>query len=219
MKIFPVSQMKDLRSKVASGKRGTWLMILMLSLMAIFSGCVIHPHFEPVGYGGPQQQEGEMVFLQAYYIAGGKYGIHYVRHRNFLGEVSNPPDGMRDGTRSFDDFVFRMGPGLAGRNTVSFESKNFPGYYLRHQNFRIKLHRMDGSELFRKDASFLVVPGLGNPSWNSLESYNFPGYFLRHQNFHLYIARGSTDLFRKDATFRILRGVEKELEMMDRIGR
>jgi hypothetical protein len=127
------------------------------------------------------------------------YPNHYVRHRNYLGEIT-PVSSQLDS----DDASFNMVNGLAGNNTVSFESKNYPGHYLRHQGFRIKLHRPDGSDLFRHDASFRVMQGLGNPAWSSFESVNYPGYFLRHRNFQLYIERGEGDLFRKDCTFRIV---------------
>lgn len=39
---------------------------------------------------------------------------------------------------------------------AAFESSNFPGYYLRLQGYQIKLHPIDGSNLFKKDASFYV---------------------------------------------------------------
>jgi hypothetical protein len=102
-----------------------------------------------------------------------------------------------------DDSSFRIVKGLAGVDTISFESRNYPGHYLRHQGFRIKLHRPDGSELFRNDASFRVVKGLADTSWRSFESVNYPGYFLRHRNFQLYIEQGDGDLFRKDCTFKV----------------
>ena len=126
------------------------------------------------------------------------YPDHYVRHRNYLGEITIVSSQL-----DFDDSSFRLVGGLAGGGTVSFESKNYPGHYLRHQGFRIKLHRPDGSDLFRNDASFRVMQGLADPSWSSFESVNYPGYFLRHRNFQLYIERGEGDLFRKDCTFRM----------------
>jgi len=125
------------------------------------------------------------------------YRDHFIRHRNFLGEIT-PISSQLDR----DDSTFRMVRGLYGGNTVSFESKNYPGYYLRHQEFRIKLHRPDGSDLFRQDASFMVVPGLADLSGKSFESVNYPGHYIRHRNFHLYLEGGNDDLFRKDCTFR-----------------
>jgi hypothetical protein len=140
----------------------------------------------------PPAPAGGFVSLQSY-----NYRNFYVRHRNYLGEITAVNSGL-----DVADSSFRMVPGLAGGNTVSFESRNYPGHYLRHQGFRIKLHRPDGSDLFRKDASFRVVPGLADPSWKSFESVNYPGYHLRHRNFQLFIEQGSGDLYRQDCTFR-----------------
>jgi hypothetical protein len=140
-----------------------------------------------------QAAAGDFVSLQSF-----NYPDHYVRHRNYLGEITTVKSRL-----DIADSSFKMVQGLAGGNTVSFESKNYPGHYLRHQGFRIKLHRMDGSALFRKDASFRVVQGLADRSWKSFESVNYPGYFLRHRNYHLYIERGEGDLFRKDCTFKM----------------
>jgi hypothetical protein len=92
--------------------------------------------------------------------------------------------------------------GLADSRYVSFESLNYPGHYLRHQDFRLKLQKFDGSQLFRQDATFMMVPGLADGSWSSFESVNYPGHYIRHRNFHLYLEKGTDDLFRKDATFR-----------------
>jgi hypothetical protein len=127
------------------------------------------------------------------------YPDHFIRHRNYLGEITPVASDLDRA-----DASFRMVPGLAGGDSVSFESKNYPGHYLRHQDFRIKLHPADSSSLFRNDASFRVKPGLANASWGSFESVNYPGYHLRHRNYHLYIEQGDGDLYRKDCTFKVL---------------
>lgn len=121
----------------------------------------------------------------------------FIRHRNFLGEITRITSDL-----DRKDASFRIVPGLANRNLISFESVNYPGYYLRHQGFRIVLSPRTNNELFRNDATFRRVPGLANRSMASFESYNYPGYYIRHRNFHLFLERGNTDLFRKDATFR-----------------
>jgi hypothetical protein len=87
---------------------------------------------------------------------------------------------------------------------VSIESVNYPGYYLRHQNFRVQLHKSDGSQLFKDDATFKIKPGLADAAWVSLESANYPGHYLRHRNFHLYLEQGADDLFKKDSTFKFI---------------
>jgi hypothetical protein len=103
-------------------------------------------------------------------IIGGTFGLaasfesfnvrkHYMRHRNWLGAltpVSNQPDS--------EDVAFFVRPSLSGEaRAVSFESVSFPHHFLRHQSYRIKLHRDDGADLYRKDATFTVRPNIGAP--------------------------------------------------------
>ena len=48
--------------------------------------------------------------------------------------------------------------GLSGiASTISFESKSKPGYFLRQQFFRMKLHLSENSTLFAEDPSFMVL--------------------------------------------------------------
>jgi hypothetical protein len=167
--------------------------------------------FEPVQYADEVQQPmGQMVVIQGR-DARGFY--LYLRHRNFsIESVKN----FRP--NEFEDMVFMMRPGLAGAGTVSFESINVPSHYLRHQNYRIKLHRIDGSDLFRMDASFRITPGLADSSQDSLESVNFPGYFLHMRNNAYFIDRGDSPEFRKQCTFKILsKGIEEELKAARRL--
>ena len=68
----------------------------------------------------------------------------------------------------------------------------------------MKLHKNDGSLLFRQDASFLFNGGNdseGNTGF-SLESINNPGHFVRHSNFELFLAASDgSDLFNRDASW------------------
>ncbi|MEH2239923.1 AbfB domain-containing protein [Nostoc sp.] len=124
----------------------------------------------------------------------------YIRHRNFLGEISSISSSLDRA-----DARFRVRSGLASSNCVSFESSNFPGYYLRHQNFRIRLAINDNTDLFRNDATFCIEPGLASLTNVSFRSYNFPTYYIRHKNFELYIDPYSTNsLFLNDATFTLV---------------
>jgi hypothetical protein len=82
---------------------------------------------------------------------------------------------------------------------------NYPGHFLRHQDFRLQLSHDDGSDssLFRQDASFYESPGLAAGSGMSFESVNYPGRFIRHRDFHLWVElNDGSDLFRQDASFR-----------------
>ena len=50
---------------------------------------------------------------------------------------------------------FKLVPGLCGvKGSISFESIKYPGNFLRHQNYIVKLHNEDSSDLYKNDASF-----------------------------------------------------------------
>ncbi len=138
----------------------------------------------------------------------------FIRHKNFLGELE-PISSNLD--RLDATFIFH--PGLAftggGGGTASWESRNFPGHWLRHQNFRLVLNKRppDGSpelELFDKDATFFIVDGLANNSGRnkSFRSVNFNNRMLRHRDFHVFLDEvdPSRDIDRKDATFEVRDG-------------
>ena len=94
-------------------------------------------------------------------------------------------------------------PGLDGRKTtVSLQSTTHDNTYWRHQNFLVYAQDFDGSQMFRKDASFRIVACLADEGAYSFESVNYPGYFLRHQGFVLKLhLNDGTELFRLDSTF------------------
>jgi len=118
----------------------------------------------------------------------------FIRHLNFRGRTDPNVNNLADSQ-------FRIVPGLAGTGTVSLESANFPGYYLRHKNYEMWLEQNDGSTLFKNDASFYRRAGQADSAAVSFESYNFPGRYLRHYEHLLYIQPLSTALDRADATY------------------
>lgn len=134
----------------------------------------------------------------------------FIRHFNFLGELTSISTDLDK-----QDATFKVAPTMIDigwplpSNLVTFESANYPGYYLRHQDWRIKLQPNDNSNLFEYDATFKIVPGLyaGEPggfaiNGNSFESINYPGYYLRHRDFHLWVEpNDNSEQFKKDATF------------------
>ncbi|MEU4407935.1 family 43 glycosylhydrolase [Streptosporangium sp. NPDC023963] len=100
------------------------------------------------------------------------------------------------------DSQFKVVTGLSGSGTVSLESTNFPGYYLRHRNHEAWVERNDGSALFRADASFTRRTGLTGSGTVSLESVNFPGYYLRHRAGQVWVEQNDgTTAFRGNASF------------------
>nr|WTA71020.1 AbfB domain-containing protein [Micromonospora sp. NBC_00855] len=76
------------------------------------------------------------------------------------------------------------------RGRQSFESVNFPGQYLRHQNSRVRNSPDDGSALLRADATWCARTGLTGTGV-SLESYNFRGRYLRHYNAEVWLSNGA----------------------------
>jgi hypothetical protein len=77
--------------------------------------------------------------------------------------------------------------GLANSSCVSFESRNTPGSFLRHQNFQLFMHANNGTSLFASDATFCPQAGM-NGQGNSFASSNFPSRFIRHFSNNVYIA-------------------------------
>jgi hypothetical protein len=100
------------------------------------------------------------------------------------------------------DSGFRAVPGLADPTGISFESVNYPGYYIRHSNFELVLNQRVNTSLFNDDATFYQVSGLANPNYASFRSRNFPNLYIRHRNSLLYLEFEANALFRADATFR-----------------
>ncbi|MDX8036646.1 family 43 glycosylhydrolase [Lentzea sp. BCCO 10_0856] len=99
------------------------------------------------------------------------------------------------------DSQFKLVTGLTGSGTVSLESTNFPGYFLRHRNLELWVERNDGGTQFRDDASFSQRPGLAASAAVSFESINRPGSYVRHSNGLLNLQAVTDAQGRADATF------------------
>ncbi|GAA1653188.1 family 43 glycosylhydrolase [Catellatospora bangladeshensis] len=118
----------------------------------------------------------------------------YIRHWEYRAK-------LEPNVTNLADSQFRIVPGLTGSGTVSLESANFPGYYLRHKNFELWVERSDGSTLFRNDATFYQRAGLAG-SGISLESVNFAGRYVRHSGGLLYVQAVTSSAY-GDATFQL----------------
>ncbi|MGN9845596.1 family 43 glycosylhydrolase [Nonomuraea sp. H19] len=130
------------------------------------------------------------VRLMSYDLAG-----QAVRHWDYRVRVEGNVSPLADSQ-------FRLVTGLSGSGTVSLESTNFPGYFLRHRNFEAWVAQRDGTSLFNADASFHRRSGLAGSGTVSLESANFPGYFLRHRAGQVWVEQNDgTSAFRSSASF------------------
>jgi hypothetical protein len=109
----------------------------------------------------------------------------YIRHQNNNAVTSVITSGSSAVDKSDASWIVRRG--LASSSCVSFESRNFPGDFLRHSNFQLFRQPNDGSALFRSDATFCPQAGKSGTG-TSFASLNFPTRFLRHFNNTVYIA-------------------------------
>lgn len=75
-------------------------------------------------------QPGDVRALESYNMQG-----NYIRHYNYQARID-------ENVSPVEDSKFRIVPGLADTSAISFESVNFPGYYLRHKNDLIYLEKM-----------------------------------------------------------------------------
>jgi hypothetical protein len=122
----------------------------------------------------------------------------YVRHKNSQAVLDKV--GFNDGLAR-KDATFRMRFGLAGK-CISLESLNFPGQYLRHQNFFLVLSKDDNTPLFKNDASFCTKNQLPLDAQTTFESVNKPGFFVRNFGGVLKIApREDNPAFRTSTLF------------------
>lgn len=125
---------------------------------------------------------------------------NWVRHRNGLCLIDKIAE---NDALAQKDASFNRVAGLSGDpNTVSFESVNYPGYYLRHENGRLKLAKNTGDKGFRADATFREVEAINGKAGKSYESVNFKGYYIRHKNSEVWVEKSDgSALFKNDATF------------------
>lgn len=127
------------------------------------------------------------------------YPGQYIQHKIHY-EAYISANGILPG-----DNVFKVVPGLADSSCISLESINFPGQYLKVENFRIVLKPVDGSNDFNENATFRKVPGLADQSLISLESYAYPNKYIRHRNYVLEVGEIYSDTDKADATYKELK--------------
>jgi hypothetical protein len=85
------------------------------------------------------------------------YPGNYLRHQNARLKLNNSDDdGSRYKTLK-EDATFKIVPGLADLNAVSFESVNYPGTFIRHRKGDLYVEADDGGSSFKEDATFRIV--------------------------------------------------------------
>ena len=95
-------------------------------------------------------------------------------------------------------------PSAPGK-AVMLESTNFPGMFVRHQNWQGLLTKLS-SDLDYKDATFTLDSGLSGGRTVSLQSAEYPGYYLRHKNFVVVLEKNDgSQQFAKDGSFSMIK--------------
>ncbi|MFE5812772.1 AbfB domain-containing protein [Streptomyces sp. NPDC056479] len=125
------------------------------------------------------------------------YTDRYMRHKDgavFTEVVSSGSDALLK-----NDATWKIVLGLANSSCYSFESRNYPGEYLRHREFRVYKEAGSG-DLYRADATFCPVRGANGGV--RLSAYNYPEQYLRHYNAELWLATpGGTHTWDNSALF------------------
>lgn len=117
--------------------------------------------------------------------------------------------------KDLEHSIFKMVPATIGNQAgcVFLEYVRKPGHFLYQENGRIKLGSLASHpdpDRFLKDAAFrLTTPLWVSDSLNhmwchvSLESFSKPKHYIRKVASELVLESNNTELFRKDATFKI----------------
>jgi len=118
-----------------------------------------------------QAQDNPFITLEAYDLPG-----YFATHAGTGGPVAV----LTKAGDQTDAGKFYLVAGLADPEGISFESVEFPGYYLRHRDYVVRLES-DTTDLFNNDATWTLRPGLADPEAVSFESTaGFVGNYLIH---------------------------------------
>lgn len=86
----------------------------------------------------------------------------YLRHQNFQiwQQTNDNGDLFKNGATFHQRNALSASCGCGTATCASYESIDWPGYYLRHQGFDLYIDASDGSDLYRQDTSFCVAQPL-----------------------------------------------------------
>ncbi|WP_328668777.1 alpha-L-arabinofuranosidase B [Streptomyces sp. NBC_00328] len=156
---------------------------------------LVQSNIVSVGYGGPTGVTGSLT-------AGSEISLRattsccttdYIRHQANAAVVSAITSSSPALDKSDATWIVRRG--LADSSCYSFESRNYPGDFLRHYNYQLLRQPMTGTTQFRQDATFCAQAGKSGTG-TSFASYNYPTRYLRHYNYNVYIAsNGGSNAF------------------------
>ncbi|WKB55443.1 AbfB domain-containing protein [Eleftheria terrae] len=126
--------------------------------------------------------------LQSLRVLTPNFDNRYLRHLDGLAHtevVTADSDALLK-----QDASWRIVAGLADPSCYSFESRNFPGEYLRHMHSRVRRDPLQHTAQYRDDATFCAHATGNGAAGVRLAAYNFPNRWLRHYAAAVYISDG-----------------------------
>lgn len=135
---------------------------------------------------------------------------YYIRHFNYVTRIDKIEDIYADMPADANFKIVNAFDASCG-DCVSFESKNFPNYFLvvdGGNGSQVRIVSNGSVSNFAQKATFRMHSGFASASGVSLESWFAPGNFINHSNFSIYINPYVNDrLYRERATFRLTTGL------------
>jgi hypothetical protein len=131
-------------------------------------------------------------------VTAGDAGLR-VRHRNFQLRLDRIGSNSSALERSDSTFIVRNG--LADNRCLSLEAVNFPGRFVRHQNFALFLHPREANGQFAADATF-CPQAIGSAGEFALRAQNYTDRYLTIRDSTLRLSRvpvGGAQRFRTAA--------------------
>lgn len=108
----------------------------------------------------------------------------------------------------FDSLRLRVVKGLKKNsninNWISFQTIDYPNYYLIDNGAQMRLVEYKESQLFYDLSTFECVPGLANPQWMSFKSIAKADAYIRHIDYILKVTeldKGNPLVNKQDSTF------------------
>jgi hypothetical protein len=123
--------------------------------------------------------------VRSFQVTTAGFTDRFLRHQGSLARTDVVDSGSAALLKADASFTIR--PGLADSSCYSLEARNFPGSYLRHSAFRVRLDGVEDSDLYRRDATFCAQPGSA-PGSVRLASINELGASVRHYNSEVWVA-------------------------------
>jgi len=114
----------------------------------------------------------------------------YVRNQKGAAVIAPITSSSTEQDKGDATWIVRRG--LADHACISFESRNQPGDFLRHQKLALRVQPFDGTAQNRPDATFCPEAGRGGKG-NSFRSLTDPTKYLRHYVGKIYIASNGSD--------------------------